>query len=149
VRSSCDATQTGAGRKGKVCFVEEDGYALNGDTANDSYVEQSMQVNVAAGDHVLLEGERVYEGMCPREIYCSRIEGLCEEVTAVLEDVNVEKRESDLLHHTPIQTSEPDPPVSRLLKKAELSALLGTNDNIVQCYGPRPLLTTSCTVLHH
>jgi hypothetical protein len=79
---------------------------------------------------VLLVEEEVYEGVCPREIYCSRIEGLCEEETAVLKKVNVGRIESNLLHPTQTQTSEPDLPDTRSLKEAELSALITTNDNM-------------------
>ena len=78
---------------------------------------------------LLVEGE-VYEGECPREIYGSLAESLCEEETAVLKEVNVGRTENNLLHPTPIQTAEPDLHDSRSLKKADLSALIDTNDNM-------------------
>jgi hypothetical protein len=97
---------------------------------NSSSIGQSTLLTGAAADQVLLVEEEVYEGECPREIYCSRMEGLCEEETAVFKKVNVGRIESNLLHPTQTQTSEPDHPDTRSLKEAELSALINTNDNM-------------------
>jgi hypothetical protein len=97
---------------------------------NGSNVGQSTLLNGAAGDQALLVGEEVYERECPTEIYGSLVERLCEEAAAVLKEVNVGSTESNLLHPTLIQTSEPDLPDSQSLKKAELSALINTNDSM-------------------
>jgi hypothetical protein len=98
--------------KGEICLVEEESYALYSycGTVNSSCVGQSALLNGAAGDQVLLIVKEVYEGDCPMEIYGSRIEGLCEEETAVLNEVSVGRTERNLLRPTPIQTSQPDLP---------------------------------------
>jgi hypothetical protein len=79
---------------------------------------------------VLLADEGVYGGECPREIYDSRFEGLCEEEAAVLMEVNVRRIEGSLPHPIPIQTSKPELSDSRSLKEADFSALISMNVNI-------------------